>query len=71
MVVRFLTGRFIWEYSAEERLYVHHCSIAGGGGGDDDHDSGSDVLLEILDTEAKVGSVKLGSTQFRFQIVGL
>ena len=48
MVVRFLTGRFIWEYSAEERLYVHHCYI-----GDDD----PDVLLEILDTEAKVGSV--------------
>lgn len=44
MVVRFLTGRFIWEYSAEERLYVHHCYI-----GDDD----PDVLLEILDTEAK------------------
>ena len=63
MVVRFLTGRFIWEYSAEERLYVHHCCI---GIGDDDHDNGgSDVLLEILDTEAKVRSVKLGSTQFR------
>ena len=48
MVVRFLTGRFIWEYSAEERLYVHHCYI-----GDDFDD---DVLLEILDTEAKVRS---------------
>ena len=50
MVVRFLTGRFIWEYSAEERLYVHRCSIDS----DSDHD---DVVLEILDTEAKVRSL--------------
>ena len=51
MVVRFLTGRFIWEYSAEERLYIHRCSIDC----DSDHD-GSDVVLEILDTESKVRS---------------
>ena len=51
MVVRFLTGRFIWEYSAEERLYIHRCSIDC----DSDHD-GSDVVLEILDTESKVSS---------------
>ena len=50
--MRFLTGRFIWEYCGEERLYVHQCDI--GGGDDNEGGGGSGVLLEILDTDAKV-----------------